>query len=138
MFMAAFPPAFFGFMTGITTIVTAPFQFLNIPIYNFIKKNPGLDENLYFKIYFFLLFYLWFYPINWNWFCNNELYICWAQFTILITGSCFLFHTQQKPSFKSPSVSIINYEYKQATSVFHALNFSIGEFLPVLNSKKVR
>ena len=48
MFMAAFPPAFFGFMTGITTIVTAPFQFLNIPIYNFIKKNPGSDKKFVF------------------------------------------------------------------------------------------
>ena len=58
MFMAAFPPAFFGFMTGITTIVTAPFQFLNIPIYNFIKKNPGLDENLFLIPYFLLLFFI--------------------------------------------------------------------------------
>ena len=48
--MAAFPPAFFGFMTGITTIVTAPFQFLNIPIYNFIKKNPGPGKKIDFLL----------------------------------------------------------------------------------------
>ena len=39
--MASFPPAFFGFMYGITTIATTPMQFVNIPMYNYIQDNPG-------------------------------------------------------------------------------------------------
>ena len=44
--MASFPPTFFGFMYGITTIATTPMQFVNIPMYNYIQDNPGEETTI--------------------------------------------------------------------------------------------
>merc|ERR1719431_368754 len=40
LFLQGFPPQFFSFIFGLTLLGSLPFQYLNIPMFNFISDNP--------------------------------------------------------------------------------------------------
>ena len=108
--MASFPPAFFGFMYGITTIATTPMQFVNIPMYNYIQDNPG-EEPTEKKLkdlnsghigpYFFEMSVT---LSNRDRFRNYELCYCWSMLDPLLASCYFLLHISKKSGSKSQEV----------------------------------